>query len=182
MFLLNGKPLALDVPFETPDGTQYPANWLRLASPEDRKAIGITEVPDPPSPWYDQRFYWGPGLPKDHGQLVTQWVDQTRYTANTLLSPTDWMIVRSVDNGKAADPAVKTWRENIRSSSGLKISAIKATKTTEELAAFVTSPEYSAWPALGKDPTPTEPPSTGTKSAGIDTIAFNSGTTSAGIG
>jgi hypothetical protein len=182
MFLLNGKPLALDVPFETPDGTQYPANWLRLASPEDRKAIGITEVPDPPSPWYDQRFYWGPGLPKDHGQLVTQWVDQTRYTANTLLSPTDWMIVRSVDNGKAADPAVKTWRENIRSSSGLKISAIKATKTTEELAAFVTSPEYSAWPALGEDPTPTEPPSTGTKSAGIDTIAFNSGTTSAGIG
>jgi hypothetical protein len=182
MFLLNGKPLALDVPFETPDGTQYPANWLRLASPEDRKAIGITEVPDPPSPWYDQRFYWGPGLPKDHGQLVTQWVDQTRYTANTLLSPTDWMIVRSVDNGKAADPAVKTWRENIRSSSGLKISAIKATKTTEELAAFVTSPEYSAWPALGEDPAPTEPPSTGTKSAGIDTIAFNSGTTSAGIG
>jgi len=182
MFLLNGKPLALDVPFETPNGTQYPANWLRLASPEDRKAIGITEVPDPPSPWYDQRFYWGPGLPKDHGQLVTQWVDQTRYTANTLLSPTDWMIVRSVDNGKAADPAVKTWRENIRSSSGLKISAIKATKTTEELAAFVTSPEYSAWPALGEDPTPTEPPSTGTKSAGIDTIAFNSGTTSAGIG
>jgi hypothetical protein len=182
MFLLNGKPLALDVPFETPDGTQYPANWLRLASPEDRKAIGITEVPDPPSPWYDQRFYWGPGLPKDHGQLVTQWVDQTRYTANTLLSPTDWMIVRSVDNGKAADPAVKTWRENIRSSSGLKISAIKATKTTEELAAFVTSPEYSAWPALGEDPAPTEPPSTGTKSTGIDTIAFNSGTTSAGIG
>jgi hypothetical protein len=182
MFLLNGKPLALDVPFETPDGTQYPANWLRLASPEDRKAIGITEVPDPPSPWYDQRFYWGPGLPKDHGQLVTQWVDQTRYTANTLLSPTDWMIVRSVDNGKAADPAVKTWRENIRSSSGLKISAIKATKTTEELAAFVTSPEYSAWPALGEDPAPTEPPSTGTKSAGIDTISFNSGTTSAGIG
>jgi hypothetical protein len=180
MFLLNGKPLALDVPFVTPDGTQYPANWLRLASPEDRKAIGITEVPDPP--YYDQRFYWGPGLPKDHDQLVVQWVDQTRYTANTLLSPTDWMIVRSVDNGKAADPAVKTWRENIRSSSGLKISAIKATKTTEELAAFVTSPEYSAWPALGEDPTPTEPPSTGTKSAGIDTIAFNSGTTSAGIG
>jgi len=51
MFLLNGKPLALDVPFETPNGTQYPANWLRLASPEDRKDIGFTEVPDPPSPW-----------------------------------------------------------------------------------------------------------------------------------
>jgi len=180
MFLLNGKPLALDVPFVTPDGTQYPANWLRLASPEDRKAISITEVPDPP--YYDQRFYWGPGLPKDHDQLVVQWVDQTRYTANTLLSPTDWMIVRSVDNGKAADPAVKTWRENIRTSSGIKISAIKATKTTEDLASFVTSPDYSSWPALGEDFPPVTPGTTGTTSAGIDTIAFNSGTTSAGIG
>lgn len=182
MFLLNGKPLALDVPFETPNGTQYPANWLRLASPEDRKDIGITEVPDPPSPWYDQRFYWGPGLPKDHDQLVTQWVDQTRYTANTLLIPTDWMITRLVDNGKLVDPDVKTWREDIRDSSRLKILTIKTTKTTEELATFITSPEYHTWPVLGENPGPTEPLSTGTKSAGIDTIAFNSGTTSAGIG
>jgi hypothetical protein len=92
------------------------------------------------------------------------------------------MIVRSVDNGKAADPAVKTWRENIRTSSGIKISAIKATKTTEDLASFVTSPDYSSWPALGEDFPPITPGTTGTTSAGIDTIAFNSGTTSAGIG
>jgi hypothetical protein len=61
MFLLNSKPLGLDVPF-THDGIQYPANWLRLASPAERAAIGITEVADAPA--YDDRFYWGPGNPK----------------------------------------------------------------------------------------------------------------------
>lgn len=62
MFQLDGKPLSPDVAFITADGTQYPANWLRLASPEERSAIGITEVPDPEQ--YDQRFYWGPSNPK----------------------------------------------------------------------------------------------------------------------
>ena len=62
MFLLNGTPISLDVEFTTPDGTRYPANWIRLASPAERAAIGITEAPDPE--YYDQRFYWSPTVPK----------------------------------------------------------------------------------------------------------------------
>ena len=62
MFLLNDKPLGLDVPFTTADGTQHPANWIRLASPAERAAIGITEVADPVP--HDDRFYWAPGVPK----------------------------------------------------------------------------------------------------------------------
>ncbi len=61
MFMLDNKPLGLDVPFTHAD-IQYPANWLRLASPEERAAIGITEVADPER--YDDRFYWAPGVPK----------------------------------------------------------------------------------------------------------------------
>jgi len=62
MFLLDSKPLGLDVPFTTADGTQYPANWIRLASSEERAAIGITEVADAAS--YDDKFYWAPDVPK----------------------------------------------------------------------------------------------------------------------
>jgi len=62
MFLLDGKPLSPDSPFRGLDGTQYPANWLRLSSPEERAVIGITEAQEPEQ--YDQRFYWGPGNPK----------------------------------------------------------------------------------------------------------------------
>ena len=45
-FKLDGKTLPVDVPFQTSNGTKYPANWLRLTKLEEKKAIGITEVPD----------------------------------------------------------------------------------------------------------------------------------------
>jgi hypothetical protein len=144
MFILNGQPLSPDNAF-TANGIQYPANWLRLASPAERAAIGITEEPDPAP--YDQRFYWGPGLPKDHGQLVEQWTGQTRTTANTLLAPTDWQVIREADNGKAMDAATKAERQRIREAAGTKVTAIKATATTDELAAYIISPEYCNWDA-----------------------------------
>jgi hypothetical protein len=55
MFLLNGQPLAVDTPF-TANDIQYPANWLRLSSAEEKSAIGITEVAD--AVRADDRFYW----------------------------------------------------------------------------------------------------------------------------
>jgi hypothetical protein len=167
MFILDGKPLAPDSAFTDPaTGVQYPANFLRLASPEDRAAIGITEAPDPV--WYDQRFYWGPELPKDHAQLVEQWVAQTRATANTLLAPTDWMVIREADNGKPMDAAIKAERQGIREAAGTKIAAINATATTAELAAYITSAAYSSWSA--PEPEPEAP------------VVFSSNTTTSAFG
>ena len=151
MFILNGKPLSPDVAFTT-GGISYPANWLRLASPEERAAIGITEEPDTAP--YDQRFYWGPDLPKDHTQLVEQWVSQTRTTANTLLVPTDWMVIRESDNGVLVPDEVKARRQEIRDFSGTKVAAIEATTTTDELAAYITSSDYSTWDAAPAEPEP----------------------------
>jgi hypothetical protein len=156
-FLLDGQPLAVDTPFKTPDGTQYPANWLRLSTAEEKEAIGITEVPDPTP--YDQRFYWGYDaeghlIPKDHTQLVEQWTAQTRTTANSLLSPTDWIIIREADNGKAADPVLKTWREEIRLAAGSKVYEIGQTADTDALAAYITGADYPAWPVDPYAPVP----------------------------
>lgn len=148
MFILDGRPLALDIPFEH-DGIRYPANWLRLASPDERAAIGITEAPDPQP--YDQRFQWGwtdGGQPiwKDHAQLVEQWTAQARATAGTLLAPTDWQVVRELDNGTAMDAATKVWRQDIRLACEEKITAIGATIDTAELAAYISGADYPAWP------------------------------------
>lgn len=155
MFVLNGRPLPLDTPFEA-NGTLFPANWLRLASPADRAAQGITEEPDPPS--YDQRFYWGYTasgtlIPKDHGVLVSGWVDQTRETANTLLAPTDWMVVREADNGTPMSSGVKSWRQETRQACETKVYIIRDTDTTDELASYITGPLYPVWPQLNP-PTP----------------------------
>jgi hypothetical protein len=156
MFILDGKPIPLDTPFEA-NGTSYPANWLRLATPEERAAIGITEEPDPLI--YDQRFYWGYTasgtlIPKDHTELVSLWSDNTRQTANSLLNPTDWIIIREADNGVAAEPAIKSWREAVRLACGSKVYEIEQTATTDQLADYITyvtpsggSPsDYSSWP------------------------------------
>ena len=152
MFILpDGRPLAPDAPFCI-DGVKYPANFLRLSSLEEKEAIGITEVPDPEP--YDQRFYWGYDaeghlIPKDHAQLVEQWTAQTRAAAGTLLQPTDWMVIREADNGITVDPAIRTWREEIRLACGSKVYEIEQTVSTDALAAYVTSSEYSIWPMLG---------------------------------
>ena len=56
------------------------------------------------------------------------------------------MIIRQADNGVEADPAIKTWREDIRLATGDKITAIEDTTTTDELAAYITGADYPVWP------------------------------------
>ena len=154
--LPDGRTLPMDSPWEYQD-INYPANFLRLSTQLDRDRLGIVWI-DPP-PEYDQRFYWGYDadghlIPKDHTQLVDQWVAQTRQTANTLLAPTDWIIIREADNGKPADPLLKTWREDIRLATGVKVTAIRDTADTPALAAYITGADYPVWP---RDPYSPEP-------------------------
>jgi len=44
-FILDGKTLTLDKPFKS-RGYSYPATWLRLTTLDEKKAIGIQEVPN----------------------------------------------------------------------------------------------------------------------------------------
>jgi hypothetical protein len=73
MFLLNNQPLAVDSAF-THNEISYPANWLRLASAEEKSAIGITEVPDPVRA--DDRFYWDGNLANPKALEDKEEVDQ----------------------------------------------------------------------------------------------------------
>ena len=132
MFILNEKPLALDVPFTSND-VSYPANWLRLASVEEREAIGITEVAD--EPWYDQQFYWGPDSPKDHAGLVEMYCGFVKLNANALLRETDWYITRFSETGIEAPQSVLDRRSGVRVLSNEKETFLRATESTEELAA-----------------------------------------------
>ena len=42
-YQLGDRTLQLDVPWEH-NGVQYPANWLRLSTAQDRAELGITWV------------------------------------------------------------------------------------------------------------------------------------------
>lgn len=141
MFLLNETPLSPDTAF-TAGGISYPANWLRLASPDERSAIGITEVADAES--YDDRFYWGPSNPKDLTALQLQWTKQVDVSVWQLLNPTDFM-----DSRKANDPDYQApaewldWRSAIRSTASATKASIAACTTVEELIPVV----IPQWPS-----------------------------------
>ena len=133
-FLLNGKPLAVDIPFTYGD-IHYPANWLRLSTAQEKKDLGITEVAD--SPVYDSRFYLGNGTAKplddedakdtegnllkneDGSQMVIKGVksilkEQEKATAGSLLARYDWYVVRKAETSKAIPTTIKTYRTSVR--------------------------------------------------------------------
>jgi hypothetical protein len=133
MFMLNDTPLALDTAF-THDDIQYPANWLRLATPEERAAIGITEVADAEA--YDDRFYWGVGNPKEFSTIVTLLTNRTKATAFSLLSATDYKLVRKVETGEEVDATTTAARAAIRTAYADNLALIAAATTVEQLAAI----------------------------------------------
>jgi len=54
-FKINSKTLPLDRGF-THNDINYPRNWLRLSTQEDKDALGITWEADPVR--HDDRYYW----------------------------------------------------------------------------------------------------------------------------
>lgn len=139
-FLLNGQPLPVDTPFTTPDGTQYSALFLRHSTLEEKLAIGITEVPDPPAP-PDQRFYWGLDdngvpIPRDPEQVKAGLIRQCRQAAGTLLAPTDWLIIRQQETGEDAPEEVLRHRQAVRAASNAYVEAVRAAATLAELQAL----------------------------------------------
>ena len=146
----------------------------------------------PPNPSYNQQFYWGYDadghlIPKDHGELCKLWIGNTRQTANSLLTPTDWQVVREADNGTAMDADWKAWRESVRHAANEKVLYIGTTNDTDELAAYITGTAYPVWP-IDPDHPPVvaaDDPADGVGTAvdGEDAglIDFSSNSTSAGI-
>ena len=159
-YKLGDRTLQLDVAWEHND-VQYPANWLRLSTEEDRASLGITWEDESIRAW-DQRFYWGYDadgnlIPKDYAGLSTLWIDKTKHTANTLLVPSDWRVIKAKERGTTMNAEWKTWRQTIRTECGTKIEAIEATASigdlaphvdiarVQALAEYVTGSDYSVW-------------------------------------
>jgi len=148
MYILNGNPLPLDTPFEDA-GIQYPANWLRLSTPEERAEIGITEVPDYPRP--DDRFYYvtqNPdgtynAVPKDLTQLKPQWCNQVDATAYSTLLTSDWMVVRKTEDNTPIPADWTNYRTAVRAYAQTAKSNLNAATTLD---AFIQVATTLTWP------------------------------------
>ena len=177
-FKLNGNPLAVDVPFTVgtgEDAVNYPANWLRLSTAEEKTAIGITEVAD--DPVFDSRFYNGNGTAKkltdtnevdekgdplldaDGNQVVTLGVKSVlkareKETAGSLLAKSDWYVTRKSEKGTAIPTEITTYRDAVRTACNTREAEIDACVNT---AALVTLYELKEDGTPNMTQYPTEP-------------------------
>jgi len=152
-FKLDGKPLAVDVAFSHND-INYPANWLRLSTADEKTALGITEVAD--DPVFDSRFYWGDGTAKtltdtnevdengdpvldaDGNQVVTLGVKsilkaREKATAGSLLANYDWYVVRKAEKSTAIPSVISTYRDAVRTACDTREKEIDACSDTAAL-------------------------------------------------
>ena len=160
-FLLDGKPLAVDVAFIHND-INYPANWLRLSTADEKTALGITEVADAPT--YDNRFYWGDGTAKtltdtnevdengdplldsEGNQVITLGVKsvlkaQEKATAGSLLARYDWYVVRKAEKSTAIPTAITTYRDAVRTACNTRETEIDNCADTAALVTLYGSTE-----------------------------------------
>ena len=141
------------------DGIQHPANWM-LWDDATTAAKGLDWEDDPAS--FDARFYWSAGVAKalddvnavdedgnaimENGEQVvtlglkSNAIATVKAQAGGLLAPTDWMVVRSAENGTDIPANVLAYRAAVRAASGTIEAAITAVTTLDAFMALYDAP------------------------------------------
>ena len=148
-FKLGTKTIKLDTAF-THNELQYPANWIRLASEEDKSAIGMTWEAD--AVRADDRFYWDGDINNPKAlEDVTETVDEKEYTtkglksnfiaqvkttAGSILAQTDWMVIRKAERNVNIPSSVATYRASVVAKATELETSISAVTTVEQLIAL----------------------------------------------
>jgi hypothetical protein len=146
-------------------------NWISFykgidpskVSPEDLAAQGFYSYTRPEVPQYNEDIYsisWeftveGFNATEIHslealplGQSKGVLIQRVNSQAYSLLSPTDWVVVRQAESGVAIPAEISTWREAVRAEAQLKKESIEDCKTAKRLEAYVSSEDYLTWPTL----------------------------------
>ena len=184
--LSDGTGIPVDVPF-TIGTINYPANWLRLSTAEEKTALGIIEVEDPKV--YDNRFYWNDGSAKalddvnatyaedaldgsykkgdlkkdaDGNQLIIYGVktilkSQEKATAQSLLSKYDWYVTRKSEKGTAIPAEITTYRDAVRTACNTRETEISNCADTAALVTLYGNTEKDGVITQNMTQYPTDP-------------------------
>jgi hypothetical protein len=163
MWKLNDKVIKEGKAWTDDDGVQHPANW-NIWSDEEKKSAGLT-YEEPVDNSFDNRFYWSKGVERsltdilvtdENGEKVidpmtgeqmvqeglkTQYIAQTKQTANDMLSKTDWYIIRASDDSSLTVPSdITTKRKAIRDAAKTIEDKINATSKLENFIKLFDAP------------------------------------------
>ena len=185
MWKYNGRTIRVGKAWVDDNGIQHPPNW-HIWSPSDKAAAGLTEIVEETPP-DSRLYNWSMGsdgkitktaksladvnevdgngdpLLDDEGkQVVTRGVkwnlkQEVKSQQSSLLSQTDWAIVRKADKGTAIPSNIQTWRDGIRTKATQMETAIDNAADTDAVAALFLTWDKDGnksgilydWPELG---------------------------------
>ena len=156
--------------WEDKNGTQYSPDYLISLTADQKQDLGIYDVAYATraddrfysiienAPTFDQSekivkvTYTSTAKELEDGEenngitptgLKSQWISQIKQTANSLLSQTDWMLVRKIERDVAIPAATVAYRAAIITEANRLETAITAATT---IAAFITAVTTQNWP------------------------------------
>jgi len=189
MWKHNGRTIRVGKAWTADNGVQNPANW-HIWSASEKVAAGVVEIVEETPP-DSRLYNWSMGsdgkitktaksladvnevdgngdplLDDEGNQVVTRGVkwnlkQEVKNQQGSLLSQTDWAIVRKADKGTAIPSNIQTWRDGIRTKATQMETAIDNAADTDAVAAlfvsYTTNEDGSVtksgilydWPELG---------------------------------
>ena len=98
----EGRALPLDKAFSH-NNISFPANWLRLSTPADKEAQGISWVTPEEPPVVR--------APLEREKSVG--IDRAKDTANKMLAGSDWQVIAKTERGREIPEDVSQYRADI---------------------------------------------------------------------
>jgi len=133
----------------TVDGIQHPSNIFRAWTKPELLAIGIApaRVDAPDSRYYNtgaESYTFTDGewvisyatTEKDVADLKKDLIAKVKANVGSLLSSSDWRVIREADGGTAMSDAWKTWRNEIRAHGNSLESGIEAFASVDAIRNF----------------------------------------------
>ena len=146
----NGKIIRAGRAWSNDEGIQHPRNWM-IWSDAEKTAAGLVWEDDPAP--FDNRFYWAAGVPRalddvteEDGSvtlgLKSQYKAQTKTTAASILSKTDWHVVKATEVEEYTVPyTVLQHRAETRAASNTIEAAIDGAADLDAFIALFDAPE-----------------------------------------
>lgn len=146
-WLYNGRTLKVGKGWTDDNGYKHPYNWCNSWTDQNKTDWGVTWQDDPDTS-YDNRFYWAKDIERsledinvvdEDGEAVidpitnvqqiqlglkSQWIAQTKTTANSKLASSDWYVTRKSESDVAIPSTISTYRSAVRTASGTIETAI----------------------------------------------------------
>jgi hypothetical protein len=171
----NGRTIQVGKAWVSDNNYKYPRQWNNLTDAQ-KKSAGLVWEDDPVVKTFDNRFYDAVDVEKklsdvnvvdDNGKAVIDirtgkqmiqrglkylWIEQTKQTANSLLSKSDWEITRKAEKGTAIASATSTYRDKVRTACDTIETKINNCSNLKEFMALFDAPVDSDGKVTGNAP------------------------------